>query len=62
MAFLYEQMDDTIKSTNDVEGKLGVRLLGIFPLIKSGMFKGTRTLPLNPTEIVDPKGTVCRIC
>ncbi len=57
MAFLYEQMDDTIKSTNDVEGKLGVRLLGIFPLIKSGMFKGTRSLPLNPTEITDPKGT-----
>ena len=57
MAFLYEQMDDTIKSTNDVEGKLGVRLLGIFPLIKGGMFKGTRTLPLNPVEINDPKGT-----
>ncbi|MEE9335989.1 MAG: polysaccharide biosynthesis tyrosine autokinase, partial [Granulosicoccaceae bacterium] len=57
MALLYEQMDDTIKSTNDVEVKLGVRLLGIFPLIKGGMFKGTRTLPLNPTEIEDPKGT-----
>jgi len=35
MAFLYETMDDTIKSTNDIEVKLGQKLLGILPLVKS---------------------------
>ena len=55
MAFLYEQMDDTIKSTQDVEGKLGVKLLGLLPLIKTGRFSKPRKLPLNPAEI-DEKG------
>jgi len=57
MAFLYEQMDDTIKSTNDVEHKLGMKLLGILPLVKGGMFKTAQSLPLNPAEIPDTKGT-----
>ena len=58
MAFLYETMDDTIKSTNDVEGRLGLRLLGILPLVKGGLFNRARSsLPLNPAEIPDKKGT-----
>jgi len=57
MAFLYEQMDDTVKSAEDVEKKLGVRMLGILPLIKGGMFSGKKSLPLNPVEIQDKKGT-----
>lgn len=57
MAFLYEQMDDTVKGTHDVEGKLGMPLLGIFPIIKSGLFKRQSNLPLNPTNLIDPKGT-----
>jgi len=57
MAFLYEQMDDTIKSTGDIEEKLGVHLLGILPLIKAGLFKGRKELPLNPADIADKKGT-----
>ena len=57
MAFLYETMDDTIKSTNDIEGKLGMRLLGILPLIKSGLLKRSSDLPLNPEDIPDKKGT-----
>ena len=57
MAFLYERMDDTIKGTQDVEDRLGVRLLGILPLLKSGLFKRGNDLPLNPTEITDRKGT-----
>ena len=56
MALLYEQMDDTVKSTGDIEDKLGLKLLGILPLIKGGVFSRARTLPLNPLEIVDPKG------
>jgi len=58
MAFLYEQMDDTVKSTEDIEGKLGVRLLGILPLLKEGgLFGRSKDLPLNPLEIVDKNGT-----
>ena len=57
MAFLYETMDDTIKSTNDIEGKLNQKLLGILPLVKSGMLNRARTLPLNPEEIPDKKGS-----
>jgi len=57
MAFLYEHMDDTIKSTNDIEERLGLRLLGILPLIKGGIFGRTKELPLNPTEIDDKNGT-----
>jgi len=56
MAFLYEQMDDTVKSTNDIEEKLGVKLLGILPLIKGGVFSKGQTLPLNPLEIPDKLG------
>ena len=57
MAFLYEMMDDTVKSTDDIEGKLGLRLLGILPLIKSGLMKKASQLPLNPEQIPDKKGT-----
>ncbi len=57
MAFLYEQMDDTIRSTNDIEGKLGMKLLGILPLVKNGLFNRAQALPLNPADIPDKKGT-----
>jgi len=57
MAFLYETMDDTIKSTNDIEVKLGQKLLGILPLVKSGLLKRARELPLDPEQIPDKKGT-----
>ena len=57
MAFLYEQMDDTVKSAEDVERKIGERMLGILPLIKGGVFGGKQALPLNPAEIKDRKGT-----
>ena len=57
MALLYEQMDDTIKSTGDIENKLGMKLIGILPLIKGGVFGKAHRLPLNPAEIEDKKGT-----
>jgi len=57
MAFLYETMDDTVKSTNDIEDKLGIKLLGILPLIKNGLLKNRASLPLNPADIKDKKGT-----
>lgn len=56
MAILYEQMDETVKGTSDVEEKLGMKLLGILPLVKGGMFSKKRTLPLDPTQIPDKQG------
>lgn len=57
MAFLYEQMDETVKGTQDVEGRLGMKLLGILPLIKGGLFNRTQALPLNPQDIPDKNRT-----
>lgn len=57
MALLYEQMDETVKSTNDVEGRLGMKLLGILPLIRGGIFNRTQSLPLNPQDIPDKNKT-----
>jgi len=57
MAFLYEQLDETVKGTHDVESRLGLKLLGILPLIKGGIFNRQRELPLSPLEIDDKKRT-----
>ena len=53
MAFLYEQMDDTIKGTGDVEDKLGERLLGILPLIKGGVLDQEEGRPVNPAALAE---------
>ncbi|MGQ7846333.1 GumC family protein [Granulosicoccus sp. 3-233] len=57
MAFLYEQMDDTVKGTSDVERTLGLKLLGILPLIKGGLFNTKQDLPLSPLEIPEKNRT-----
>ncbi len=57
MALLYEQMDDTIKSTDDIENKLGMELLGILPLIKQGLLNRGVSGSLSPLDITDKKGT-----
>ena len=57
MAVLYEQMDDTVKSTMDIEKKLGMKFIGMLPLIKGGLLAKTSTLPLIPSQIEDKKGT-----
>ncbi len=57
MAFLYEQMDDTVKGTSDIEEKLGLKLLGILPLIKGGLFNTKQSLPLSPLEIPEKNRT-----
>ena len=58
MAFLYEQMDETIKGTHDIENRLGLKLLGILPLIKGGtVFNRSSKLPVNPLDIPDKNRT-----
>ncbi len=47
LVLMYEQFRDTIKSSNDIEKKLGQRLLGILPIVKSGILKHSH-IPVNP--------------
>ncbi|MCB1756314.1 MAG: polysaccharide biosynthesis tyrosine autokinase [Gammaproteobacteria bacterium] len=57
IAFLREQMDDTIKGTDEIESRLGVHLLGIIPLVKAGLLQRKKRIPLSPFELKDKKGT-----
>jgi len=56
MVFLYEAMDNTVKSARDVESGLGQRMLGLLPLLRSGVLKRPQTTPLHPLEIPDGSG------
>lgn len=57
MAFLYEQMDDTVKTTSDIEEKVKAKLLGVLPLVKGGLFGGKQQLPLTPGAVGEKNGT-----
>jgi len=57
IAFLREALDDSVKGTNDVEAKLGLGLLGVLPVVKSGLMKRNTSLPLSPGKIQDKNGT-----
>lgn len=57
IAFLREQMDDTIKGTDEIEARLGVALLGIIPLVKAGILSRKKKIPLSPFELKDKRGT-----
>jgi len=57
IAFLREALDDTVKGTHDVESKLGMGLLGVLPVVKSGLMKRNTSLPLSPGKIQDRNGT-----
>ncbi len=57
LAFLREQMDDSIKGTEEIEATVGVPLLGIIPLVKSGILGRKKQIPLSPFEIKDKRGT-----
>jgi len=52
VSFLVEFMDDTVNSTDDIERRLRTKLLGVFPLIKSGFLKKQKTLPLTPSDVL----------
>lgn len=56
VAALLEQLNDTVKSTNDVEHKLGVKLLGILPLVRNGRLYRQQKLPLSPVKLAEQKG------
>ncbi len=49
LAFLYEALDKTIKSTTDIENKLGLPILGLLPLITKS--KGGESYPI---AMLDP--------
>ncbi len=51
LCLLLEKMNHTIRSTLDVELKIGAKLIGIVPIVKFGIFNRQRKLPLNPVRI-----------
>jgi len=48
VAFVYEHMDDTIRSVDDIEYKLDARLLGVIPLLKGARKRLHRLLSRQP--------------
>ena len=48
LAFLYEFLDKTIRSTDDVERRLGAKLIGILPLVDSSSKKRKSDLLVTP--------------
>ena len=51
IALLYEQLNNTLKSSADIQSKLGQRLLGILPQVKSGILKHSH-IPVNPGLLI----------
>ena len=51
-AFLNESFNNTLRSSDDIEKKLGVPMLGMVPLLKNGIIKGPSCAHafLNPDE------------
>lgn len=47
LAFLFERLDDTVKGTKDIERRLGLRLIGVLPLVKI-KDRRHRNMPLSP--------------
>ncbi len=56
ISFFSEFMDKSIKSPDEIERKLGQRILGVIPLVKSGLFEGNKSSPLNPETMKDQQG------
>jgi len=56
LAFIYEEMKETVRGIQDVEKRLGLSVFGIVPLIKSGMF-GRKSAPLIPGAFADKRGS-----
>ena len=56
LAFVYEEMKETVRGIQDVEKRLGLSVFGIVPMIKSGMF-GRKSAPLIPGAFADKRGS-----
>jgi capsular exopolysaccharide synthesis family protein len=56
LAFLFEQLDDTIKQPEDIERLLGISILGVVPLIRdSGKEQDERRVALALAAVDDPR-------
>ena len=56
LSFLFDRLDNTVKGSKDVEKKLGLRLIGVLPLVKHGVFSSNRGMPLSPIGNADKAG------
>lgn len=52
VSFLMEYLDDTVKSTDDIERRLKSKLLGVFPLVDKSLLRRDSELPLTPQDVV----------
>ena len=52
-SFLFEYLDDTVNSTEDVERRLKSKLLGVFPLLDRGFLQRRNDLPLTPSDVFE---------
>ena len=48
LAFLYEYLDKSVRSTDDVERRLGTKLIGILPLVERSSLKRKDEFPVTP--------------
>ena len=51
LAFLYEYLDKSVRSTDDVERRLGTKLIGILPLVERSSLKRKNEFPVTPWNI-----------
>ena len=56
LAFLLDRFDNSVKSSRQVEKRLGLRLLGVLPLVKKFGSDKKRNLPLSPIGNVNVAG------
>lgn len=54
LAFVFDALDKTIKGSRDVEKKLGLKLLGVLPLVKKR--RRAKGMPLSPVGHADKAG------
>ncbi len=53
ISFFTEFLDDTVNSTEDIQSRLKMRLLGVIPLVKDGLLRGKNTAPLSPSGLIN---------
>ena len=51
LALLYEYLDKSVRSTDDVERRLGTKLIGILPLVDRSSMKRKNEFPITPWNI-----------
>ena len=57
VAFVLEYLDDTVSSSEDIEGRLKTKLLGVLPLVERSRSRKNNSLPLTPKDAIETSET-----